>query len=67
MLKIITQFSGNLKIFYTLKYLSVWFWVWFGLGLGCVEKSHFGLGLNFSYWVWLGLGRTFINWFGSRN
>jgi hypothetical protein len=24
-------------------YLSVWFWVWFGLGLGCVEKSQFGL------------------------
>ncbi len=24
-------------------HLSVWFWVWFGLGLGCVEKSQFGL------------------------
>ncbi len=26
---IMTQFSVNLKIFYTLKYLRVWFLVWF--------------------------------------
>ncbi len=34
------------------------------LGLNCIEKLLFGLGLNFSYRVWLGLGYTLRNWFG---